>query len=120
MIPESLDRFWNERRVAILATLRADGTVHQVPVRCMRDGDRFLVLSDSRSVKVRNVGQSQRASIAEETSRRWATVEGVAHISTDPDLIAYARSLYRARHHAPGVFGDCVMVVEAQRVLHGF
>ena len=47
--------FWADRRVAILATSRPDWTVHQVPVRCMRDEDRFLVLTSSGSVNARTI-----------------------------------------------------------------
>jgi F420H(2)-dependent biliverdin reductase len=119
VIPESLDHFWDERRVAILATTRRDGTVHQVPVRCVRDGSRFLVLTDSRSVKARNVTHTGRASLAEETSTRWVTIEGPAHLRVDPDLVAQARALYATRHQGTGSFGDCVLVVEVERVLHG-
>jgi F420H(2)-dependent biliverdin reductase len=120
VIPESLDHFWDERRVAILATTRRDGTVHQVPVRCMRDGSRFLVLAERCSVKARNVAHAGRASLAEETSTRWVTVEGPAHMSVDPDLVAKARALYATRHQGTGSFGDGVLVVEVERVLHGW
>jgi F420H(2)-dependent biliverdin reductase len=120
MVPESLAGFWESRRVAVLATVRPDGTVHQVPVRCMRDGERFLVLTDARSVKARNVSHSPRASLAEQTSDRWATVEGPASVSRDPGLVDRARAAYESRHHGPGTFGDCVIVVEAERVLHGW
>jgi general stress protein 26 len=120
VIPESLNHCWEERRVAILATTRGDGTVHQVPVRCMRDGSRFLVLTKSCSAKARNVAHTGRASLAEVTSTRWVTVEGTAHMSVDPDLVARARALYAARHQGTGSFGDCVLVVEVERVLHGW
>jgi hypothetical protein len=120
VIPQSLDHYWDERRVAILATTRRDGTVHQVPVRCMRDGSRFLVLTECCSVKARNVTQTGRASLAEETSTRWVTVEGPAHMSVDPDLVAQARALYATRHRGTGRFGECVLVVEVERVIHGW
>jgi pyridoxine/pyridoxamine 5'-phosphate oxidase len=120
VIPESLDHFWDERRVAILATTRRDGTVHQVPVRCMRYGSRFLVLTKSCSVKARNVAHKRRASLAEEISTRWVTIEGPAHVNVDPDMVAQARALYATRHRGTGNFGDCVLVVEVERVLHGW
>jgi PPOX class probable F420-dependent enzyme len=120
VIPSSLADFWETRRVAILATTRPDGAVHQVPVRCMRDVDRFLVLTASGSVKARNITRTPRASLAEETPDRWATVEGPALVSRDPVLVSHARAAYRARHGGPGTFGDCVLVVEAERVLHGW
>jgi hypothetical protein len=120
VIPQSLGHYWDERRVAILATTRRDGTLHQVPVRCMRDGSRFLVLTECCSVKARNVAQTGRASLAEETSTRWVTVEGPAHMSADPDLVAKARALYATRHQGTGRFGECVLVVEVERVLHGW
>jgi PPOX class probable F420-dependent enzyme len=120
VIPASLSGFWEPRRVALIATTRPDGTIHQVPVRCMRDGDRFFVVTSARSVKARNVARVPRASLAEQTSDRWATVEGPARVSRDPDLLARARSAYEARHHGSGAFGDCVIVVQAERVLHGW
>jgi PPOX class probable F420-dependent enzyme len=120
VIPGSLAGFWEPRRVAVLATQRRDGTIHQVPVRCMRDGNRFLVLTAARSVKAQNVARTPRASLAEETSERWATVEGPAVVSRDAALVARARAAYRERHHGPGTFGDCVLVIEAERVLHGW
>jgi hypothetical protein len=86
----------------------------------MRDGERFLVLTAERSVKARNVARVSRASLAEETSDRWATVEGPATVSRDPALVALARAAYQKRHHGSGAFGDCVIVVEAERVLHGW
>jgi PPOX class probable F420-dependent enzyme len=120
MVTESLAGFWEARRVAILATVRRDGTIHQVPVRCMREGDRFLVLTAARSVKARNVAHASRASLAEQTDDRWATVEGPAFVSRDPELLTRARAAYQGRHLGPGTFGDCVIVVEAERVMHGW
>jgi hypothetical protein len=84
----------------------------------MREGERFLVLTAARSVKARNVAHASRASLAEQTSDRWATVEGPATVSRDPQLLDLARAAYQVRHLRPGTFGKCVIVVEAERVLH--
>ena len=42
MIPPVLDDFWTVSRLAVLGTVRPDGSPHQVPVRAMRDRERFL------------------------------------------------------------------------------
>ena len=76
VIPESLDHFWHTRRVAIVASTRRDGTVHQVPVRCMRDGSRFLVLTESRSVKARNVARTGRVVRAPRPDDFWSRRRG--------------------------------------------
>jgi predicted pyridoxine 5'-phosphate oxidase superfamily flavin-nucleotide-binding protein len=118
VIPESLADFWTEPRTATLGTARHDGSVHLVPVHAMRDGDELLVLTHLSSVKVRNVELTGHASLTEHTRTGWATVEGPARVSKDADDLARARAAYHARHGRPSWFGDCVIVVTAERVLH--
>lgn len=119
MIPEHLDDFWDAPRLATLGTVRPDGTPHLTPVKAMRAGAEFLVLTRPATVKARNVVRSGRASIAEHTASLWATVEGEAVIADDPDTLARARAAYRARFGRPDTWGTCVMVLRPDRLLHG-
>lgn len=119
MIPVHLDAFWDVARIGTLGTVRRDGSPHLVPVKGMRDGERFLVLTRPETLKVRNVAVSGRASLAEHTDTLWATVEGPARVSHDPDLFEHARSTYERRYGRPETWATCVLVIEVDRVLHG-
>lgn len=119
MIPAHLDDFWSRPRLATLGTVRADGSPHLVPVKCMRAGDEFWVLTRPTTLKVRNLAATGRASLAEHTDSLWATVEGPARVSEDPALLAAARAAYERRFRRPDTWGTTVLVVEVDRVLHG-
>nr|WP_246299421.1 pyridoxamine 5'-phosphate oxidase family protein [Nocardioides panaciterrulae] len=114
-----MDEFWAEPRLATLGTVRPDGSPHLVPVKAMRQDEAFWVLTRRDSVKVRNVLATGRASLAEHTRTTWVSVEGKARIRYDADLLAAARTAYERRHGNPSTWGDCVLVVEVDRVLHG-
>ncbi len=115
----ALDGFWDEPRIAVLATLRADGTPHLTPVKAMRDGDDLLVLTRRATVKARNAAARPAVSVAEHGSASWATVEGRATVSEDPADLARARGAYRRRFGEPDRFGDCVLIVHPTRLLSG-
>jgi PPOX class probable F420-dependent enzyme len=119
VIPEQLDDFWSAPRLAVLGTVRRDGSPHLTPVKAMRDGEDFLVLTRPATVKARNVIRAGRASIAEHTSTLWATVEGTATISLEDGDLARARAAYERRYGRPDSWGTCVMVLRPDRVLHG-
>jgi PPOX class probable F420-dependent enzyme len=119
MIPSHLDDFWSGPRLATLGTVRADGSPHLVPVKCMRAGDVFWVLTRPGTVKVRNLAATGRASLAEHTDTLWATVEGPGHVSDDPTLFAAANAAYEARFGGSDTWATTVLVIEVDRVLHG-
>ncbi|MFC6285016.1 pyridoxamine 5'-phosphate oxidase family protein [Nocardioides sp. GCM10027113] len=119
MIPAHLDDFWSSPRLATFGTVRRDGSPHLTPVKAMRCGEDFLVLTRPTTVKARNVRRTGRASIAEHTSSLWATVEGAAVVSEEPDDLARARAAYAERFGRPDTWGTCVMVLRPDRVLHG-
>lgn len=119
MIPDHLDDFWSTPRIATLGTVRADGSPHLVPIHCVRDGGEFLVLTYLDSVKARNVGRNAYASLAEHTNSTWVTVEGSARLSEDPRAFERARAAYQNRYGRAAHFGECVLIIEVDRVLHG-
>jgi hypothetical protein len=85
----------------------------------MRDGETFWVLTRPTTVKVVNVASNGRASLAEHTNTLWSTVEGPAHVSSDPRMLARARAAYAERFSEPDTWGTCVLVIDVDRVLHG-
>ena len=126
MIPAHLDDFWSEPRLATLGTVRPDGSPHLVPVKCVRSGTEFWVLTRPSTVKARNLAHHPRASLAEARfkvapgeAQLWATVEGPAHLDDDPGLLERTRAAYAERFGGLDTWGTCVLVVEVDRLLHG-
>ncbi|MEU6822608.1 pyridoxamine 5'-phosphate oxidase family protein [Streptomyces atriruber] len=107
--PESYLSFWRERRVCTLTTLRPDGTPHVVPVGVTYDPEakvaRILARRTSRKVvhilaaaEAAAEGPGARVAVCQFEGRRWATLEGVAEIRTDPAEIAEAERRYEERY----------------------
>ncbi|NEW75092.1 pyridoxamine 5'-phosphate oxidase family protein [Streptomyces rhizosphaericus] len=101
--PEYL-AFWRERHVCTLTTPRPDGTPHVVPVGVTYDPEaglaRVIASRHSRKVAhVRAAGEGgARVAVCQMAGRRWATLEGLAVIREDPELIADAERRYAERY----------------------
>ncbi len=99
--------FWQEHHFGTLTTLRRDGTPHVVPVGVTYDPESGLARVTARngSVKVRNVlaaGPSGApVAVCQSDGPRWATLEGVATVRTDPAAVAEAVRRYEARYRRP-------------------
>jgi PPOX class probable F420-dependent enzyme len=97
-------RFWQERHLATLTTLRPDGTPHVVPVGVTYDPRARLarVIANESSAKVRNVlaagPDGMAAAVCQVDGRRWATLEGRARVSAEPERIAEAERRYAERY----------------------
>ncbi|MFD1660333.1 pyridoxamine 5'-phosphate oxidase family protein [Streptomyces caeni] len=97
-------RFWRERHLCTLTTLRADGSPHVVPVGVTYDpGARLArVITDKASAKAGHVAaagpEGARVAVCQVDGRRWATLEGRARVSTDPERIAEAERRYAERY----------------------
>jgi len=57
------ESFLEEARVAVLATVRADGAPHAVPVWYEYAGGKFYIISGRRAAKVRHIRRVSRASL---------------------------------------------------------
>ncbi|AZS86002.1 pyridoxamine 5'-phosphate oxidase family protein [Streptomyces griseoviridis] len=96
--------FWRERHLCTLTTPRPDGTPHVVPVGVTYEPEAGLarVIASSTSRKVRNVLAAgpggARVAVCQVDGRRWATLEGVAVVRTDPDAVAEAERRYAERY----------------------
>jgi len=96
--------FWRERHLCTLTTLRPDGTPHVVPVGVTYDPEAGLarVIAAGSSRKVRNVlaagPDGMTAAVCQVDGRRWATLEGRATVSRDPERVAEAVRRYAERY----------------------
>jgi F420H(2)-dependent biliverdin reductase len=91
------------RHLATLATLRADGTPHLVPVGFTFDAAACLVrvICSDGTQKVRNVERYGRAAVSQLDGPRWLTLEGPARINRDATSVVEAERRYGARYGGP-------------------
>jgi PPOX class probable F420-dependent enzyme len=101
--PEYL-AFWREYHLCTLTTHRPDGSPHVVPVGVTYDPDAGLarITTNTASVKaghVRAAGPGgARVAVCQVDRGRWATLEGTATVSEDPERIAEAVRRYGERY----------------------
>ncbi|WFE38162.1 TIGR03618 family F420-dependent PPOX class oxidoreductase [Micromonospora sp. WMMD998] len=100
-------RFFADRHLATLTTLRADGTPHVVPVGVTFDPDARLarVITSGGSAKARHVAAAGPAgtpvAVCQVDGRWWLTVEGRAVVRRDPESVAEAERRYAERYRIP-------------------
>jgi PPOX class probable F420-dependent enzyme len=90
--PEVRDFISEGTRTAKLATVRADGRPHVVPVWFELDGGDLLFTSWHRSVKVLNIRRDPRVTICIDEERplySFAQIEGTATISGDREALRH-------------------------------
>lgn len=109
--------FWRERHLCTLTTLRPDGTPHVVPVGVTYDPEAGLarVITNKSSRKVRHVlaagPDGAAVAVCQVDGGRWATLEGRARVSTEPERIADAVRRYAERYgRMPGPNPDRVVI----------
>lgn len=117
-LSDALREFLAERHMAVLVTLRADGSPHAVPVGFTLDGDVVRVITFAGSVKARNAARGGRASVTQHDGARWVTFEGEVSLSADPEVVAAAVAGYTGRYRPPKQRTDRVVVrIAVDRVL---
>jgi PPOX class probable F420-dependent enzyme len=111
LTPE-MEAFVTERHLATLTTLRADGSPHVVPVGFTYEPASGLVRVITRggSVKARNAAAGRRAAVSQVDGGRWATFEGVARVTADPDAVSTAVRMYAGRYRQPAERDDRVAI----------
>ncbi|MEU6851805.1 TIGR03618 family F420-dependent PPOX class oxidoreductase [Actinacidiphila alni] len=101
--PGYLD-FWRAHHLCTLTTPRPDGTPHVVPVGVTYDPEAGLarVIANTASAKARYVRAAgaggARVAVCQVDRRTWATLEGVATVSDDPERVAEAVRRYAERY----------------------
>jgi len=96
--------FWREYHLCTLTTPRPDGTPHVVPVGVTYDPEEGLarVITNTHSVKAANVRaagpEGAPVAVCQTDRGKWATLEGVATVCTDPERVADAVRRYAERY----------------------
>lgn len=96
--------FWQERHLCTLTTLRPDGTPHVVPVGVTYDPEAGLarVITNKSSAKVGHVlaagPNGATVAVCQVDGGRWATLEGRARVSAEPERVAEAVRRYAVRY----------------------
>lgn len=111
-LPPEVLTFLDERHVASLSTLRADGSMHVVPVGFSWDNDAHVVriITFAAAVKVRNVRAGGRAAVSQFDGGRWLTLEGPARVTHAADDVARAVEGYASRYRRPSERTDRVAI----------
>ncbi|MEV5954870.1 TIGR03618 family F420-dependent PPOX class oxidoreductase [Streptomyces sp. NPDC051987] len=115
---EAYLRFWQERHLCTLTTLRRDGSPHVVPVGVTYDPEAGLarVITNRSSVKVSHVlaagPEGARVAVCQVAGRRWATLEGRARVSGEPERVAEAERRYAERYGRTPAENPSRVVVE--------
>lgn len=119
LTPAALE-FLNERHLATLTTLRADGSPHVVAVGFTWDDEAGLarVITDGGSRKAAHVRAGSRAAVASVDGPRWMSLEGPASVSDDPERVAEAVRRYAERYRVPRENPTRVVIeIAVERVL---
>ncbi len=116
--------FWRERHLCTLTTLRPDGWPHVVPVGAVFDPASLVarILSSRSSRKVRNVlaygPAGGPAALCQVDGMRWATLEGLARVRFEAEVVAEAERSYTERYRPPRRNPERVIVeIEVTRAL---
>ena len=102
LTPELL-ALWAERHLCTVTTLRADGSPHVVPMGVALDPDlgEAWAITSRHSFKVAHLRTDPRIAVCQVDGRRWCTVDGVAEVSDDPEVVREAEERYAARYRTP-------------------
>jgi PPOX class probable F420-dependent enzyme len=114
----ALAEFVSERHLAVLATQRADGSPHSVPVGFTLAQGVVRVITFAPSVKAGNARRGGRASVTQLDGGRWVTFEGPVRLLDDDVTVASAVAAYAQRYRQPKVRDDRVVIeIEVDRVM---
>jgi F420H(2)-dependent biliverdin reductase len=121
-LPDEVLAFLDERHLATLTTLRADGSPHVVAVGFTWDDDDRLarIISFAPSQKARNlaVQPGSRAAVCQVDGGRWLTLEGTAVVTDDVDRVGEAVRRYADRYRPPNPRDDRIAIeISVDRVL---
>ena len=97
--------FLTERHLAMLTTLRADGSPHVVAVGFTFDPETHIarVITSDGSQKAVNAERSKIGVLSQVDGARWLSLEGIAGVDRDPAGIREAELRYAQRYRTPRV-----------------
>ncbi len=124
-LPEAAIDFLAERRVATLSLPRPGAPPHVVPVAFTYDAAlrRARVIGPGSTVKVRLIesGGSLAAAICQVDGHRWITLQGVARVRRDREVIDDAVAAFETRYRPAAPDPDRVVIeIAVDRALGRF
>lgn len=95
--------FLTERHLAMLTTLRADGSPHVVAVGFTFDPDTHIarVITSDGSQKAINAERSHVGVLSQVDGGRWLSLEGIAQVNREPESVRDAEVRYAQRYRTP-------------------
>ena len=112
--------FLTERHLAMLTTLRADGSPHVVAVGFTFDPVTHIarVITSDGSQKAVNAERGRVGVLSQVDGARWLSLEGIADVNREPDAIRDAELRYAQRYRIPRPNPQRVVIeVVVKRVL---
>ena len=112
--------FLSERHLAMLTTLRTDGSPHVVAVGFTFDPKTHIarVITNGGSQKAVNADRGGVAVLSQVDGARWLSLEGASTVSDDPEAVRDAEVRYAQRYRTPRVNPQRVVIeVLVERVL---
>ena len=99
---DALD-FLSERHLAMLTTLRVDGSPHVVAVGFTFDPVTHIarVITSDGSQKSVNAERSSVGVLSQVDGARWLSLEGIAGVNRDPEAVRDAELRYAQRYRTP-------------------
>ena len=91
-------------RNAVVATIRAEGRPHAVPVWYVMDGDDVLIGTNEGTVKGQNLSRDPRVTVVVEDPAppySFVTIDGVAELVRDPEQIRRGATEIGTRYLGP-------------------
>jgi len=95
--------FLTERHLAMLTTLRADGSPHVVAVGFTFDPHTHIarVITSDGTQKAVNAERSSIGVLSQVDGARWLSLEGIASVNRDTDAVRDAELRYAQRYRTP-------------------
>lgn len=112
--------FLSERHLAMLTTLRSDGSPHVVAVGFTFDPKTHIarVITTGGSQKAVNAERGGVAVLSQVDGARWLSLEGRSKVNSDADAVRDAELRYAQRYRTPRNNPKRVVIeVQVERVL---
>ncbi|MCQ3810396.1 MAG: pyridoxamine 5'-phosphate oxidase family protein [Acidimicrobiia bacterium] len=101
-LTDEMNDFLKDRHLASLTILRPDGTPHVTPVGFTWDPDtataRIITWSGAKKVRLLAAAGGGPAALCQVDGGRWATLEGHATVTADPEQCTDAVARYGERY----------------------
>ena len=102
MTKQEIDSFLKKPLIAIITTIRPDGTTHMTPVWHLYDSNKIIVASEKTSVKIKNITQNSNVGICvcqSDTSHKYVQISGMAklHSQNIKEIVETMSISYRGK-----------------------